>query len=196
MSLFSNNSGGSGTKSDDYFRITDGETIKIRILCDEFTEGWQYYTVDKKPRHFPPDKRPQYAEYVDEIGPGHEGQPGAPKPFAAVAVYDYGSGSVKVWTITQKTIVFALEQLQQDPDFGIWTKYDIKITRANVDKKTTYSCLPLPPSRLSAEITAKINAKPWNLKAIYENKNPFKFESEPQPRPVNLVPENADDIPF
>ena len=195
MSLFSSNAADSNS-SDDYFKITDGETIKIRILSDQFVEGWQYFTIDKKVRRFPDYAPPNYAEYVGEISPDFEGKPGSPRPYAAVVIYNYQRELVQVWTISQKTIVLALEALQQDEDFGDWPQYDIKINRARTDGKVTYSCVPLSARPLSPDIIAKIKAKPCNLKALWENKNPFKSEPEPQSRPVNLVPENADDIPF
>lgn len=152
-----------------YFKPQKGDN-KVRILTDCIT-GWVYWKdngekgapvrLKDRPNGIPQDARIQ------------NGKQDKPKHFWAMVVYDYASGGVKVWEVTQGTIQSAIAGLATDPEWGHPRNYDLKVRRDGDGLETEYTVTPSPAKPLASEAIAIAMATPVNLYALYDGEDPF-----------------------
>jgi hypothetical protein len=93
----------------------------------------------------------------------------------AFAVFDYTTGNIAVWEITQSSIQKELQALEKDPDWGSLLDYDLEIERTGHDMMSTkYRVTPKPKQQASEEIVKLVadNGLPY-LEALYDGQNPF-----------------------
>ncbi|MBQ9554081.1 hypothetical protein IJU97_03895 [bacterium] len=92
-----------------FFKIQDGESIKIRILSNSLV-GWQYFKEDgEKLKSI--RKKTKF-----ETTPGIK-KDTTQKEFRAFVIFNYETGSVQIWEVTQSKIKEAIFKLYKDADF-------------------------------------------------------------------------------
>lgn len=153
--------------SSSFMKIQKGEN-KLRIISKPI-EGWVEW-IDKVAYRTTLDEQP---ETKDEENP--------PKKFLALVVIDREDEQVKIWEVTQKSIIKAIKTLAANPDWGTPFSYDLNINKTGEDLKTKYTVTPSPKKPLSKEAIASAKAKPCNLLAIYEGESPWDESDEHTP---------------
>jgi hypothetical protein len=162
--------GGSGAGR--YLKFEEGKTAHFRILSQKALKGYEYWNVENKPVRVleKPDTTPINIRCDDN------GKPERMKHFWAMAVWDYGSSSVKLLQITQSTIQNNILGLVRDPDFGHPTKYDLKIARKGKALETEYTVMPLHKP-MPEDAIAEYQANPVYLEALLHSADPFAADS-------------------
>lgn len=148
-----------------YFKPEQGDN-KIRVISKPIT-GWLQWE-DKVPTRTPlADGEP---ETLDEDNP--------PKKFMAMAIIDYADNQVKIWEITQQSIIKAIKAYSGNEDWGNPFTYDLNINKKGESLKTKYTVTPSPKKPLSKELVKAAQAKPCNLEALYEGEDPWSETEE------------------
>lgn len=109
--------------------------------------------------------------------------------FWATVVWNYSLGKVQILQLTQKTIMGALYDMEQNADWGDLKGYDIEIKRKKEGDKTTYTVIGIPPKPLSKEIVEAFEATKVDLNKLFEGEYPIDEEVSDE----DIKPE---DIPF
>jgi hypothetical protein len=117
----------------DFYKIEEGEN-KFRILADSMT-GWKYNSA-KTDEWIYSEQRPDLAP--NEIKTDMFGKPSL-RFFISAPVWSYKDNDVKIFEISQITIMEQIEVLENDSDWGDVKKYDIKITKTGKGKETKYA---------------------------------------------------------
>ena len=177
----------SSSSTSDYVKFNDGDKKSFRILAKPVT-GYVLF-VDGKPQRVKP-------ENLKELPQKNE-RDEKPKTFAAFIVYEYSgqsdSGSVKLWEVTQKSIINQLALLFSDQDKH-WTDYEIVVTRLGQGLETKYNVTgiqaPIEETLLAFCTSA---AQYIDLEQLYVGENPFikelpELEAKTQPKPSNDLP--------
>lgn len=149
-----------------YTKIKEGETVKLRVISATITEGFQRWTDDNKPiRWRKSEGEPKRSDWKQE---------GKAKYFWVLVVYNYNSGQIEVWEITQSSIRESIASLVKAEEYGHPKGYDIKVSRSGTGLDTTYSVVPLPPKDLVQDILVKITTELLpNLDALFTGDDPF-----------------------
>lgn len=154
-------------KKSNYLKISKfakGDT-RLRILGTPIA-GWEYW-VDKKPVRFSPDQgEPKREEPIDQMN--------KTKSLWWVYVWDYTQQDLFILSIEQASIKSGLKALYNDPEWGDYEKYDIKINKTGEGKDTKYTITPCVPKDLSLDIKKALDLHPVRLEALYEGKDPWK----------------------
>lgn len=176
--LPSNYEAPAGNSSANYFKFTKGEN-RFRILGSAIV-GELYFNNSKKP------VRKRVGERIDINDVGVNGI----KHFWAFPVLNVSTGTIQIMEITQKTIMSAIKNLEDNPDWGDLTTYDIIVTRTGDDKETTrYTVMPTPKKALDPGVAQYFKDMNINLKALYDGGDPFAATT------VN-EDVNPNDLPF
>lgn len=141
-------------------KLTEGEH-RMRIVMRPIA-GWIDWH-DKKPYRYRPDDKPSHS--FNEEKPI--------RPFWACYVWDYAKEGLYIMEIVQMSILKGLTALGQDPDWGDFTTYDIKIKKEGNGQQTKYSVNPVPHKPMSDKIKQALEDKPVCLEALYAGKDPW-----------------------
>jgi hypothetical protein len=162
-----------------YTKFEEGVT-RLRILSNPAI-GW----LDWK------DKKPLRFEYANK--PNQPVNPEKPiKHFWAFKVWNYETGQIQIWEVTQSTIQKKLMSLKMDEDWGDPDNYDIKVSRQGKDLETTYEITPCPNSQeLDEEVVKEHEAVQVDLSKLFAGMDPFEFE--PTSKEEGL---SNEEIPF
>lgn len=162
-----------------FARLQDGKN-RYRVLSDIVTgwEGWK----DNKPFRHGGDVCRIKPEQVDE---NRDGRPNI-NYFWGIAVYDVANQSIKVLQITQRTIMAAMKNFEDSPDWGDLKGYDIEIIKLKAGDKISYTVVAIPPKPLSDDVRKLYSETKVDLDAIFAGKYPMDGGSETK----------ADGIPF
>lgn len=160
-----------------YLRLQDGEN-RFRIVSKRPILGWIDWK-DNKPLRFPMDKKP-----ASPVDPKKK-----VKHFWAFVVYDYTKKKICILEITQSTIQTAISNLSKDKDWGMPTKYDIKIFKKGANLETEYSVNPVPHKEIDPEVVKMVAETPVDIEKLFTGENPFGGSAE-------HVEENIDPLPF
>ena len=147
-------------------KLTDKER-RVRFVGTGIT-GWTAWTDDNKPLRW--EAKP--AELPDNIKPDMGGRVAA-KRFIATKIYDYEANDIKIFEITQKSLMEQLFKYIKDSDYGDPTGYDIKLSKTGTGKDTTYSLVAAPPKAASKEVLELSASTPCNLRALFDGDDPF-----------------------
>ena len=145
-------------------KLQDKNSVRITVLSDqplEYYEVWGTSGTQSKPFRF--DYQPTPEDVIAEIGDfeAREGRggPGTTDIKFAISapVFNYETGNVQVWSVTQKTIMKELDDISQMEDYDKdLTSIDLIISKeiqANGIPK--YTVRPVPKKKGSQEhITA------------------------------------------
>jgi len=168
-------------------KLPDKGSVRVTILSDqplEYYEVWGTSGTQSKPFRF--DYQPTPEDVTAEMGDfeAREGRggPGTQDIKFAIScpVFNYETGNVQVWSVTQKTIMKELDDISQMEDYDKdLTSIDLIISKeiqANGIPK--YTVRPVPKKKGSQEhITAAwIEAQEagFSLERLLEGGNPFK----------------------
>ena len=166
-------------------KLGDGDSYRVAILSEEPLE---YFTVwgessegQKKPFRFLSEPSP--TEIKAELGEfkqrnNYEGtELEKPKFGLSFFAFDYADEKVKVFEITQKTLMKELDGISQSEDYEDLHSWDMVFSREGLKMNTTYKILPGPRKRGSQE---KIDAawdeargKGYDLQQLLRGGSPF-----------------------
>ena len=165
-----------------YTKCLPGET-RLRILSDAVI-GYEYWNDDNKPVRCKDNPGSKPAGMRQQAPNGGEERV---KEFWAFKVYDYATGSMGLWQVTQAQIKSAILSLYHDADYGHPKAYDLKINRTGSGLDTKYTVVPAPLKAVSVEVKEAFAATPIDLSALFENRSPFEAPAEaaaPAPKPA------------
>lgn len=157
--------------SSNYMKLQKG-TNRFRILSSAIV-GYEYWNVDNKPIR----QRQKPTATPADIRVGDDGGPTDFKHFWAFVVWDYSDSAVKILEITQATIQRAMK-IKIDNRKGDAKSYDFVITRTGDSLSTEYDTDVTDPAPLSQEAEKAYKARPVNLEALFEGKDPFEVKAE------------------
>lgn len=128
------------------------------------------------------------------------GKPSISK-WMGVPVIDRADGKIKIWNITQPTIMRGLAE--SEDLLGPWEDYDIAVTRTSDSKKTSYSIQGLRAQPLTAADQKMVDETPIVMENMYIT-HEFPFGGDPFADKISdvLVGEATDndidpnDLPF
>lgn len=148
--------------SNDYLTLEEGDN-RVRIITDAVI-GWEGWKDNKPFRREGIEKNIEDNEV--DIDQKYGGKPKV-GPFWGFLVYDYASEAVKIYTLTQKTIMKAIQGLVDDEDWGDPKGYDIGIEKTVKGGKTSYSVKPYPPSKMKKEAVDKIKGTELDIQNVF-----------------------------
>ena len=166
-------------------KLGDGESFRVAILSDESLEYWTIWGENesgtKKPFRFTDE--PSDTEIKAELGEFTQRQnyeqTGLEKPKFGMSffVYDYSDDKVKVFEITQKTLIAKLDEISQSDDYEDFAAWDMVFSRKGMKMSTEYSILPGPRKKGSQEkidaAWSEAQAKGYDLQQLLVGGSPF-----------------------
>lgn len=158
-----------------YFKFKQGQNT-FRIVTKPII-GWLGWTHENKPERRRTKDEFAGVNLKDKI-----------KHFWAFGVYDHNSNTVQVLELTQSTILSALTDIFNNPDWGAPFAYNITINKTGEGMETSYTVTPTPPKELTNEAKDKVVEKPLNLDALFNGGDPFEIVSESE---TSYDPDNA-----
>lgn len=134
--------------SSDYFKLQDGKN-RIRIMSEAIV-GWEGWKDNK------PFRRKGIEKNISEDEVDIDQKYKKPKlnHIWAFIVWDYESESLKYFTLTQKTIMKAIDGLVNDEEWGDPEAYDIGIEKIVKGPQTSYAVNAYPPKKITPEIAS------------------------------------------
>ena len=164
--------------SNNYFKFQAGENI-FRILSNPII-GWEWWTdsTDNEGKQTRKPNRVHDYEGVPVSAVDADGR--GVKHFWAMIVWNYQDKKVQILEITQKGIQRAIQGLERSKGWGDPKNYDISVTKTGEKLETEYSVMPIPPKHLANEIKAAFNKTTINLEALFDGKDPFKEDVDPE----------------
>jgi hypothetical protein len=157
-----------------YFKPETGDN-KVRIISKPIL-GWVVWEEDEDD-----NRTPVRTKIDDEPDKSNYEKDNQPKKFMAVVIIDHADDEVKIWEITQQSIIKAIKALAANEDWGMPFSYDININKKGEKLKTKYVITPSPKKVLSKELVKAANEKPCNLDALYEGEDPWTIEDDAEP---------------
>jgi hypothetical protein len=148
-----------------YTKVKEGETLKLRVLSLQITDGFVRWSIDNKPvRWRNGEDEPAGFDFKDEKA----------RYFWALVVWNYETSQTEVWEITQKSILEDLRKYANDEDWGHPNTYDLRITRTGVGLETKYAMTALPHKKMSKEVEDAMNNSFPNVDALFTGDDPFE----------------------
>lgn len=150
----------------DFLKPDKGELV-FRVLAP-VTMGYEYWTDDNKSfRSLTPFETLAPNAKKQENKKTGEHEVVKPKHIWVMPVWNYGTKSVDILTIGQKTIQESILALAKDADWGSPMTYDIKIVGEGDGFERKYAVSPKPKKDLDASVAeAYAKAEASTLKAI------------------------------
>ena len=166
-------------------KLGDGESYRVAILS---AEPLEYFTVwgesdegQKKPFRFVSEPSP--TEIGEELGEfkqrmNYEGtELEKPKFGLSFFAFDYADEKVKVFEITQKTLMKELDGISQSEDYEDLHSWDMVFSREGLKMNTTYKILPGPRKKgMQEKIDAawsEAEGKGYDLQQLLVGGSPF-----------------------
>lgn len=148
-----------------FTKLQDG-TTKIRILSDLIFgyEGWK----DKKPFRV---EGPVCTITDDMVDLDMNGDP-AIKYFWAYEVYNYTDNAIQTWSITQKTVMGGIKDLENNEAWGDVKNYDIEVIRKKEGDMVKYNVVAIPPSPVSDEIKKEYEDSEIDYRKLFAGEYP------------------------
>ncbi len=149
--------------SNDYLKLQEGDN-RLRVLSPAVI-GWEGWKDNKPFRREGIEKNIEDDEVdIDEKF--------TKKPkinhFWAFLVWDYADEKIKLFTLTQKTVMKAIDGLVNDSDWGNPMEYDISIDKIVNGNRTSYEVKPYPPKKLSSDISDALDATELNPQDVFK----------------------------
>lgn len=159
--------------SSDYFTLQEGEN-RIRIISDAVI-GWEGWKDNKPFRREGIEKNIEDDEV--DIDQKYSKKPKV-GPFWGFLVYDFEGEAVKIFTLTQKTIMKAIEGLVNDKDWGDPTAYDISIEKTVKGQRTSYSVKAYPPKKLDKDVVAAIKSTELDVQNVFRDDSEEEIQND------------------
>ena len=172
-------------------KLEDGESYRIAILSEEPLE---YYTVwgetddgQKKPFRF--EDEPTADQITNELGDykqrkNYKGdQLEKPKFAIAFFCFDYEDFKVKVFEISQKTLIRELDSISKQEDYANLQEWDMVISRTGISLDTEYKILPAPRKKgMEEKVQASwgaVQVLGYDINQLMVGGSPFGSELKP-----------------
>ena len=133
-------------------KLGDGENYRVAIVSESPLEYWTVWGESeegkKKPFRF--SAEPSQSDIDAALGDFKQRMNyeqtalEAHKFCLSFFVFDYQDGKIKVFEITQKTLIKELDRLSQDEDYADIHAWDLKFSRTGLKMATEYKILPSP----------------------------------------------------
>lgn len=148
-----------------FMKLSEGEN-KIRILRPPLL-GFIYWGNDDKPYRIRKRiERPYNMRSEGKFGAERV------KHFWALLVWDYSTSTVRILEIQQKVIQEQIIELNNDPDWGDPTTYNLKIVKTGQRKDTKYTVIPSPSANIPNNALDSLAETPIDLNAFYFSGKP------------------------
>ncbi len=151
------------TGTNEFMKLAEGSN-RFRILTPAVI-GWEGWKDGK------PFRRSGIDQNITEDEVSIDEKYGKPKinHFWAFTVFDYTDKKVKLYEITQKTIMKAIQAIVEDEDWGNPEEYDIAIEKAVKGEKTSYTVKPYPHKPISKEIKDAFEASSVDPESLFKD---------------------------
>lgn len=155
------------SKSSQYYKFTEGDN-KVRILGPAVVgwEGWVNNT---------PFRRPGQECNITPNEVSIDEKTGRPKikPFAAFPIWSYNDKAVKILSVTQVSILEAIENYEAQEEYGDARGYDLNIKRAKENGPNMYSVMALPPKPVDKKFIQAYEESDIDMKKIFDGEYPM-----------------------
>lgn len=156
-----------------YTKFEEGAN-KVRIMSEVVT-GWEWWVADGKDK-----KKPVRVETQEEIPQDlRVDSKDAPRNFWAMVVYNYDLKDLQIMQITQKSIMNALMDLENNEDWGDIREFDVTITKKKTGSdamNVEYSTTPSPKKEMDEGIVKYYEDMDINLKALFDGTDPWGLD--------------------
>lgn len=175
-------------KESRYIKLIKGDT-RLRVLGPPLL-GWVSWVTENKKRK--PLRRTENTFTGSEVDPN-----ALPKHFWAMPVWDYLSGQVKVWELTQVSIQTVISKLAAHKKWGPPMEYDLVIQATGDGMEREYSVLPEPKEALdvNAQDAWAALEPDFDINRLLEGGDPFGDQRSGSDEFAPHIG-NDDDIPF
>ena len=160
--------------ANDYLKIGEGETHRIRIMGthkDEasFIRGWEAWDVDNHPHREKYVQGQPASEALKQID-----RDGKAKHFWMFIVWHEEHQKPMVYEVTQVTVRDQILSYTSNSKWGAPSNYVLAISRTGTGMETVYRVIAEPPvSPPDKDITDAIKDSMIDLRVIFEEGNPF-----------------------
>jgi hypothetical protein len=163
-------------KGDDrFFRLNmlddNSAGYRIRFLGQAIT-GWEIWVTDDEGN----DIKLRFEEKPDELPENAKADMSGKKEykrFVASVIWDYQLDKIRLLDIAQPGVLGKIFAMDDDPDYGDPTGYDVKFSKTVAKKKTSYDVLAAPPRAVAPSIEKAFKGTYCNLKALFDNEDPW-----------------------
>ncbi len=170
-------------KGDDRFlrlnSIDDNSTLRIRLMGEAIT-GWEVWVEEEDDDNNKADKKLRFEEKPDELPENAKADMSGKKEykrFIASIVWDYKLEKFRLLDLTQPGAMGQIFALDDDPDYGNPTGYDLKITKTVKGKKTSYGVTAAPPKEVAPSIAKAFKALQYDLSKMFDGEDPWEVET-------------------
>ena len=186
--------------ANDYLKIGEGETHRIRIMGthkDEasFIRGWEAWDVDNHPHREKYVQGQPASEALKQID-----RDGKAKHFWMFIVWHEEHQKPMVYEVTQVTVRDQILSYTSNSKWGAPSNYVLAISRTGTGMETVYRVIAEPPvSPPDKNITDAIKDSMIDLRVIFEEGNPFGalgFMPATAGNEQDNIERIKDDIPF
>ena len=186
--------------ANDYLKIGEGETHRIRIMGthkDEasFIRGWEAWDVDNHPHREKYVQGQPASEALKQID-----RDGKAKHFWMFIVWHEEQQKPMVYEVTQVTVRDQILSYTSNSKWGAPSNYVLAISRTGTGMETVYRVIAEPPvSPPDKNITDAIKDSMIDLRVIFEEGNPFGalgFMPATAGNDQDNIERIKDDIPF
>ena len=167
-------------------KLASGASMRF-ALCEKeplcFFECWGESNADGKLKPFRFLEEPTADDIEAEMGneftrrQNRDGTGYEPAKFGiAVACWSYESESIGILSLSQKSLIRAIDEISQSEDYAVLTDWDFSISREGTGLATEYTLLPLPPKADRKEIKEayeKAILAGFQIKQLISGGNPF-----------------------
>ena len=178
--------GGGGGNYMNPSKLASGASMRFALCETEplcFFECWGESNADGKLKPFRFLEEPTADDITAEMGDeftrrqNRDGTGFEPAKFGiAVAVFNYENESIGILSLSQKSLIRAIDEISQSEDYAVLTDWDFSISREGTGLSTEYTLLPLPPKADRQEIKnlyRKSIAAGLSIKELIHGGNPF-----------------------
>jgi len=180
--------------------LKDGQSVRFALLTEDAFDFYQFWVKEKdgegrKPIRCVDEPSPEDVdqliaeanerydnEYIRPLTKDGKGKEPI-KPAAAIAVYNFETGSVQIFDWYQSTITQALDELSQMEDYeNSMTEIDLVLKRTGQGMDTRYGLNAVPRKKgTTASIEAAwedAQAKGFDIERLIGGGNPFEDSSD------------------
>ena len=186
--------------ANDYLKIGEGETHRIRIMGthkDEasFIRGWEAWDVDNHPHREKYVQGQPASEALKQLD-----RDGKAKHFWMFIVWHEDEEKPMVYEVTQVTVRDQILSYTSNTKWGAPSDYILAISRTGTGMETVYRVIAEPPvSPPEREIVDTIKDAMIDLRVVFDDGNPFGalgFMPATAGNDQENIERLKDDIPF
>mgnify|MGYP003147778203 CR=1 FL=1 len=186
--------------ANDYLKIGEGETHRIRIMGthkDEasFIRGWEAWDVDNHPHREKYVQGQPASEALKQLD-----RDGKAKHFWMFIVWHEDEEKPMVYEVTQVTVRDQILSYTSNTKWGAPSDYVLAISRTGTGMETVYRVIAEPPvSPPEREIVDTIKDAMIDLRVVFDDGNPFGalgFMPATAGNDQENIERLKDDIPF